>query len=123
MDRGWEAAEAAVNGEPRQRWGARGSERQWKCSCVSARVSLGGAPGRTSSRERGTVGESCCSGGGGAMWSSDECASAGWGAAARVLGRHVAQRKAARGQLVLGTWPARAAGHGQREKQREGDWR
>jgi hypothetical protein len=63
------------------------------------------------------------SGGGGVTWSSEERASAGWGAAARVLGRHVAQREAARGQLVLGTWPARAAGHRREQKQREGDWR
>jgi hypothetical protein len=110
------------------RCGARESERQWKCTCVSARVSPWGAPGRTSSQERGTAGESCCwqagstrggSGGGGATWISEERASAGWGAASRVLGRHVAQREAAWAQLVLGTWPARAAGHGREQKQRE----
>jgi hypothetical protein len=59
-------------------------------------------------------------GDGGVMWRSREGSSAGWRAAARWLGRHVAQREAARGQQVLGTWPVRAAGVGQREKQREG---
>jgi hypothetical protein len=61
-------------------------------------------------------------GGGGATWSSEERASARWGAAARVLGRHVAQRKAAREQQVLGAWPARAAGHrcGQKQSRRTG---
>jgi hypothetical protein len=52
---------------------------------------------------------------GGATWRSEGRASAGWGAAVRVLGRHVAQRRAARGQQVLGTWPARAAGSGREE--------
>jgi hypothetical protein len=60
------------------------------------------------------------SGGGGVTWRSEERASAGWGAATRVLGRHVAQGKAARWQLVLGTWPARATGVGQRGKQGKG---
>jgi hypothetical protein len=90
-------------------------------------VSPWGAPGRTSSRERGTAGESCCwqaggtrgGSGGGVTWSSEERASAGWGAAARVLGRHMVRREVARGQLVLSTWPARAAGHGREQKQRE----
>jgi hypothetical protein len=96
--RGLSTGSQGYGGAP-ARWGARESERQWKCTCVSARVSPWGAPGRTSSRETGTVGESCCwqaggtrggSGSGGATWSSEERASAGWGAAARVLGRHVA---------------------------------
>jgi hypothetical protein len=55
------------------------------------------------------------SGGDGATWKSEGRASAGWGAAAQVLGRHMARGKAARGQQVLGTWPARAAGSGREE--------
>ncbi|PUZ39687.1 hypothetical protein GQ55_9G354000 [Panicum hallii var. hallii] len=45
----------------------------------------------------------------------EERASAGWGAAAQVLGRHVARGKAARGQQELGTWPVRAVGSGREE--------
>ncbi|PUZ51036.1 hypothetical protein GQ55_6G133900 [Panicum hallii var. hallii] len=60
------------------------------------------------------------SGSGGATWRSEERASVGWRVAARVLGRHVAQREAARGQQMLGTWPARAAGVGQRGETEQG---
>jgi hypothetical protein len=35
------------------RWKARESERQWKCTCVSARVSPWGAPGRAQGPEEG----------------------------------------------------------------------
>jgi hypothetical protein len=55
------------------------------------------------------------SGSGGATWSGREGSSTGWGAAARVLGRHVAPRRATRGRLVLGTWPVKAAGSGREE--------
>jgi hypothetical protein len=55
------------------------------------------------------------SGSGGATWSGREGSSAGWGAAARVLGRHVAPRRAARGWPVLGTWPVKAAGSSREE--------
>jgi hypothetical protein len=108
-------------------WGAREKEKQWKCRRVKARVGSWGAPGHvqgpeedTATREQllATGGMRGGSGSGGATWRSEERASAGWGAVARVLGRHVAQREAVRGQLVLGTWPARAAGLG-REKNRE----
>jgi hypothetical protein len=59
-------------------------------------------------------------GNGGATWRGREGSSTGWRAAAQVLGRHVAQREAARGQQVLGTWPARAAGVGRRENRERG---
>jgi hypothetical protein len=49
------------------------------------------------------------SGGGGAMWRGENKPARGRGAAARVLGWHVAQLRAARGRWVHGTWPARAA--------------
>jgi hypothetical protein len=65
LDQGWETAEAAVDGEPRQRRGSgevwsSGKKRRWKCKCVKARVSSWGAPGHVSSRERDTTGESRC---------------------------------------------------------------
>jgi hypothetical protein len=63
------------------------------------------------------------SGSGSATWSGREGSSAGWGAAARVLGRHVAPRRAARGRPVLGTWPVNAAGVGRRENRGGGSWR
>jgi hypothetical protein len=50
------------------------------------------------------------SGGGGTTWKGEKRASAGWEAAARTLGRHVARGKAAWGRQRRGTWPARAAG-------------
>jgi hypothetical protein len=37
------------------RWRARESERQWKCTCVSARVSLWVAPGRAQGPEEGAA--------------------------------------------------------------------
>jgi hypothetical protein len=43
--------------------------------------------------------------------------------AARVLGRHVAQKEAAWGQQVLGTWPARAAGVTGTKQSRGRGWR
>jgi hypothetical protein len=73
---------------------------------ASARASSRGALGRARGPEEGTVvqeqllaigGVRGGSGGGGMMWRGEDRASAGWGMAARALGRHVAQRRAARG--------------------------
>jgi hypothetical protein len=49
------------------------------------------------------------SGGGGATCRGGNKPARGRGAAARVLGWHVAQLRAAWGWWVHGTWPARAA--------------
>jgi hypothetical protein len=59
-------------------------------------------------------------GDGDVTWRGREGSSTGWRAAARVLGRHVAQREEARGQQVLSTWPARAAGSGAEKIERGG---
>jgi hypothetical protein len=84
----------------------------------------GETPGRARGPEEGTVmragagehgGARGGSGDGSATWRGREGSSAGWGAAARVLGRHVAPRRAARGRPVLSTWPVKAAGFGCRE--------
>jgi hypothetical protein len=60
------------------------------------------------------------SGGGGATWRGGNKPARGQGAAARVLGWHVAQLSAARGRWVHGTWPARAAGAEQRRNRGAG---
>jgi hypothetical protein len=54
------------------------------------------------------------SGGGGATWRGGNKPARGRGAAARVLGWHLAQLRAARGWWVHSTWPARAVGAAQR---------
>jgi hypothetical protein len=60
----------------------------------------------------GNAGGTCGgSGGGGATWRGEERASAGWEAATRTLGRHVARGKAVQGRQRRGTWPGMAAGH------------
>jgi hypothetical protein len=136
LDQRWEAAVVAVNGEQklRQRSGEveREEEKQCKCGCGNARVGLWGTPGRARGPEEGTVaragagelgGARGSSGDGGATWRGREGCSAGWGAAARVMGRHVAPRRAARGRPVLGTWPVKVAGVGRRENRGGGSWR
>jgi hypothetical protein len=57
---------------------------------------------------------------GGATWRSREGSSAGWEAAGRVQERHVARRKAARGQLGLGKVSAKAARSRAQAEQRRG---
>jgi hypothetical protein len=60
------------------------------------------------------------SGGSGATWRGGNKRAQGRGAAARVLGWHVAQLRAARGRWMHGTWPARAAGAAQRRNRGAG---
>jgi hypothetical protein len=107
------------------RWRARESERQWKYMCVSARVSPWGVPRRAQGPEEGTAArEHLLATGGrrggsrrrrrdverqGGVQHGVESGGAGAGAA------HGAEGSGA-GQQVLGTWPARAAGVGQRGK-------
>jgi hypothetical protein len=97
------------------RWGAREKEKQCKCRRVKARVGSWGALGHAQGPEEGTAAWEQllatdrmrgASSGGGATWRSEERASVGWGASVRVLGRHVAQREAARG--------SRCSAHGRR---------
>jgi hypothetical protein len=106
------------------RCGAQGREKQWKCKRVMARVSSWGAPGHALGPEEGTgVREQQLA----SQWHAWRLgqrrrdvekqgeASAGREAAGGVQERLVARREAARGQLELGTWPARAAGSGERK--------
>jgi hypothetical protein len=110
------------SGKAPARWGARESERQWKCTCVSARMSPWGAPGCAQGPEEGTamreqlLATSERRGGSGRRRRDMERQ----GGVQRVLGRHAVQREAAQGQQVLDTWPARAAGLGRRENRERG---
>jgi hypothetical protein len=98
---------------------------QWKCSRVKARGNAWEAPGCAQGPEEGVVvreqelaagGSGGGSGDGGATWR-------GWGAAARVLGWHVARLRAARGRPVRGTWPAKRRGRARAETEEERGWR
>jgi hypothetical protein len=104
LDRGWEAAAVAVDGEQelRRRSGGLESSRKREvskmgvCKCKSkftrsSRTCSGPEEG-TVMREQllPTGGVHGGSGGGGATWRGDDRASAGWGMAARALGRHMA---------------------------------
>jgi hypothetical protein len=60
------------------------------------------------------------SGGGGATWRGGERPPKAGQAVGTGAGGHVAQRGAARGQLGLGKWPAKAAGSRARAEQGEG---
>jgi hypothetical protein len=105
LDRGWEAAEAAVDGKPGLRRGSGevGCSGKGKAVEMQAREKqewvsgelqdmLKGPEEGTTMREQllATGGRRGGSGGGGTTWRSEQRASAGWGAAVRVLGRHVA---------------------------------
>jgi hypothetical protein len=69
----------------------------------------------------GKLGSACGgSDDGGAMWRGEEGASRGREAASAVLERHVARRRAARGQLGSEKWPVRAAGSGAERTERRG---
>jgi hypothetical protein len=132
MDRGWEAAEAAVDGKPRLRWGSGevGCSGKGKAVEMQARKSKSGFVGssRTCSRSRRRHGRA------GAATGKRRDAWRLWrqwrdveerGEGQRGVGSGGAGAGTARGaegssagQQVLGTWPARAAGSG-REKNRE----
>jgi hypothetical protein len=127
LDRGWEAAAAAVDGEQklRRRSGeveSSGKERGEQNGRVQVQeqvheelqVVLGV---QKKARSRGSscwqpAGGVASRGDGGAMWRCREGSSAVWGTAARPLGRHVAQRRAAR--------DSRCTAHGRRRRQRSG---
>jgi hypothetical protein len=111
------------------RCGARGREKQRKCKGVMARVSSWGAPGRALGPEEGTGAWKQLLASRRHAWrlgrrrrdvEEQGEASAGREAAAGVQERHVARREVARGQLELGTWPARAAGSGREKTERGG---
>jgi hypothetical protein len=138
LDRGWEAAAAAVDGEQklRRRSGeVESSAKERGEQNVRAQVQeqvheelqnvLGVHKKAWSRGSRSWQAGGRCgsSGGGGATWRSEERDSTGWGTAARALGRHVARREAARGWPMLGTWPVKAAGVGRRENRGGGSWR
>jgi hypothetical protein len=60
------------------------------------------------------------SGGGAARWRGGEKPAEAGQAVGEGVGGHVARRGAARGQLGLGKWPAKAAGSQARAEQGEG---
>jgi hypothetical protein len=102
LDRGWEAAEAAVDGEQelRRRFGeveSSGKEKQCKCGCGNARGRALGTQGCPSSREEGTASESWC-------WRPTGTVAAAGGARAEVEQRGacgIRQRGRARVAAVL----------------------
>jgi hypothetical protein len=118
-------------GDP-TRWGARESERQWKCMCVSARVSSRGAPGCVQGLEEGTAarkqllvtGGRCGSSGRrrrdverqGGVQRGVESGGAGAGAARGVEGSGAGAAGARHMAREGGGGPVQ-------RKQREGDWR
>jgi hypothetical protein len=63
------------------------------------------------------------SGGGGARWRGRSRPAWAGEATARVLGRHVARLRAARGWPVRGTWPAWAAGRRAQRNRGAKGWR
>jgi hypothetical protein len=116
-------------GEGPVRCGGRERKWQWKCSRVKARGNAWEAPGCAQGPEEGVVareqelavgGSRGGSGGGGATWRGRSRPARGREAAARVLGRHVARLRAARGRRVHCTWPAKRRGVGRRETEEEG---
>jgi hypothetical protein len=114
------------------RCGGRKRKWQWKCSHVKARGNAWEAPGYAQGREEGVVtweqelaagGSRGGSGDGGATWRGRSRPARGQEAAARVLGRHVARLRAARGWPVRGTWPAKWRGRARAETEEERGWR
>jgi hypothetical protein len=114
------------------RCGGRERNWQWKCSRVKARGNAWDAPGCASGPEEGVVtreqelaagGSRGGSGGGSATWRGRSRPARGREATVRVLGRHVARLRAARGWRVRGTWPAKRRDRARAETEEERGWR
>jgi hypothetical protein len=123
LDRGWEAAAAPVDGEPRQRqcFGEVWSSGEREAVEMQARDGKSEfvMSSRTCFRSRRRHGRAGATAGKpAARVEKQGDASAGREAAGGVQERHVAQREAAWEQLELGTWPARAAGSGREKTER-----
>jgi hypothetical protein len=114
------------------RCGGRKRKWQWKWSRVKARGNAWEAPGCAQGPEEGVVAREQelaaggCRGGsgdGGATWRGRSGPARGREAAARVLGRHVARLRVARGRPVRGIWPAKRWGRVRAETEEERGWR